>query len=59
VDWISLSFVRQAADVKLLKDLITEYGKSVSIIAKIEKPQAIANLEEILAVVDGINVSSG
>ena len=59
VDWISLSFVRQAADVKLLEDLITEYGKSVSIIAKIEKPQAIANLEEILAVVDGINVSSG
>jgi pyruvate kinase len=59
VDWISLSFVRQAADVKLLKDLITEYGKSVSIIAKIEKPQAIANLEEILAVVDGIMVARG
>ncbi|MFM7601469.1 MAG: pyruvate kinase [Pseudanabaena sp.] len=59
VDWISLSFVRQAADVKLLKDLITEYGKSVSIIAKIEKPQAIANLEEILTVVDGIMVARG
>ncbi|MFN9817831.1 MAG: pyruvate kinase [Pseudanabaena sp.] len=59
VDWISLSFVRQAADVKLLEDLITEYGKSVSIIAKIEKPQAIANLEEILAVVDGIMVARG
>jgi len=59
VDWISLSFVRQAADVKLLKDLITEHGKSVSIIAKIEKPQAIANLEEILTVVDGIMVARG
>jgi pyruvate kinase len=59
VDWISLSFVRQAADVKMLKALIAEYGKSVSIIAKIEKPQAIANLEEILAVVDGIMVARG
>ncbi|PZO35996.1 MAG: pyruvate kinase [Pseudanabaena frigida] len=60
VDWISLSFVRQAADVRMLKALITEYGKSdVSIIAKIEKPQAIANLEEILTVVDGIMVARG
>ena len=60
VDWISLSFVRQAADVKLLKSLIAEHGKTdVSIIAKIEKPQAIANLEEIIAVVDGIMVARG
>ncbi|MFM7885520.1 MAG: pyruvate kinase, partial [Pseudanabaena sp.] len=60
VDWISLSFVRQAADVKLLKSLIAAYGKTdVSIIAKIEKPQAIANLEEIIAVVDGIMVARG
>jgi len=60
VDWVSLSFVRQAADVKLLRALIAEQGKSdVSIIAKIEKPQAISNLEEILAVVDGIMVARG
>ncbi len=60
VDWISLSFVRQATDVKLLKSLIAEHGKTdVSIIAKIEKPQAIANLEEIIAVVDGIMVARG
>ena len=59
VDWISLSFVRQVDDVRLLKSLIAEYGKPISIIAKIEKPQAIANLEEILAVVDGIMVARG
>ncbi len=60
VDWISLSFARQAADVKLLKSLIAAHGKTdVSIIAKIEKPQAIANLEEIIAVVDGIMVARG
>lgn len=60
VDWISLSFVRQAEDVRILKALITEHGKSdISIIAKIEKPQAIANLEEILRVVDGIMVARG
>jgi pyruvate kinase len=60
VDWISLSFVRQAEDVKRLRAMIGEYGKTdVSIIAKIEKPQAIANLEEILTVVDGIMVARG
>lgn len=59
VDWVSLSFVRQADDVRQLKAIIAEYGKSVSIIAKIEKPQAIANLEEILTVVDGIMVARG
>lgn len=59
VDWISLSFVREAADVQMLKSLINEYGKSVSIIAKIEKPQAIANFEEILAIVDGVMVARG
>lgn len=36
VDWISLSFVRQVDDVRLLKSLIAEYGKPISIIAKIE-----------------------
>ncbi len=59
VDWISLSFVREAADIKTLKSLINEYGKSVPIIAKIEKPQAIANFEEILAIVDGVMVARG
>ncbi len=59
VDWISLSFVREAADVKTLKSLIDNYGKSVSIIAKIEKPQAIANFEEILSIVDGVMVARG
>lgn len=60
VDWVSLSFVRQAADVNLLRQLIAAaMSEPVKVIAKIEKPQAVANLAEILAVVDGIMVARG
>ncbi|MCX6306423.1 MAG: pyruvate kinase [Bacteroidetes bacterium] len=59
VDWISLSFVRSAEDVIALKALITEQGYMKPIIAKIEKPQAIDHLEEIVNVVNGIMVARG
>jgi len=59
VDWISLSFVRSAADVVLLKKLIKEKGVNKPVIAKIEKPQAVENLEEILDVSDGLMVARG
>jgi pyruvate kinase len=59
VDWISLSFVRRAADLETLKALIRDRGHAVPVIAKIEKPQAIAYLEEILAVADGVMVARG
>lgn len=60
VDWISLSFVRQAADIRTLKQFIAEQGKNhTPVLAKLEKPQAIANLEEILAEVDAIMVARG
>jgi pyruvate kinase len=59
VDWISLSFVRSAADVVLLKKLIEEKGVKKPVIAKIEKPQAVDNLEEILEVSDGLMVARG
>src|SRR5690606_2090727 len=60
VDWMALSFVRSVQDVLDLKKLIdenTEY--KVPIIAKIEKPEAIANISEILKVVDGLMVARG
>ncbi|MCU0569305.1 MAG: pyruvate kinase [Oculatellaceae cyanobacterium Prado106] len=59
VDWISLSFVRQASDVQSLKALLAEQGAKIPVIAKIEKPQAIANLDAILAECDGIMVARG
>lgn len=59
VDWISLSFVRCAADVEELRSLITNRGHIKPIIAKIEKPQAIENLEEIVAAVNGVMVARG
>lgn len=59
VDWISLSFVRSGEDVRQLKKLIREKGYHCPVIAKIEKPQAIDNLEDILKEVQGIMVARG
>lgn len=59
VDWISLSFVRTAEDILILRKHITDKGFIKPIIAKIEKPQAIDHLEEIVGVVDGIMVARG
>ena len=59
VDWISLSFVRSAADIRTLKELLAEKGAHMPVIAKIEKPQAIENLDEILREADGVMVARG
>jgi pyruvate kinase len=59
VDWISLSFVRTAADVRTLKELLAAKGKSKPVIAKIEKPEAIDNLDAILQEVSGVMVARG
>lgn len=59
VDWISLSFVRSADDVRELKALIRSYGVVKPVIAKIEKPQAIEHLEEIVEESQGIMVARG
>ncbi|HEY8901351.1 MAG TPA: pyruvate kinase [Chthoniobacterales bacterium] len=59
VDWVSLSFVRHAEDVRILKRFIADKGLKKPIIAKIEKPQAVTNLEEILDEVEGVMVARG
>jgi pyruvate kinase len=59
VEWIGLSFVRKAEDIIELKKIIAERGKTARVIAKIEKPEAIANIDEIIAVTDGIMVARG
>jgi pyruvate kinase len=59
VDYIAVSFVRRPEDVQLAKSLIRRAGKDTPVIAKLEKPEAIENLEEILRVSDGVMVARG
>jgi pyruvate kinase len=59
VDIVALSFVRSAADVIEAKDLIRSYGRGVPVCAKLEKPQALEQLEEIIAVAEGLMIARG
>lgn len=60
VDFVAFSFVREAKDVLQLRDELRKLGaEAVPVIAKIEKPQAVDNIVEILHVVDGIMVARG
>jgi pyruvate kinase len=59
VDFIALSFVRRAEDITLVKEICQEWGRPTPIIAKIETPDAVDNLESILAACDGAMVARG
>ena len=56
VDFVALSFVRSAADVRDLKDLIHQAGSTANVIAKIEKAEAVDALEVILEEADAVMV---
>ena len=58
-DWIALSFVREASDILQLRKILDEKNSGTNIIAKIEKPQAVANLDDIIEVSDAIMVARG
>ncbi len=58
-NYVALSFVRTAADVRAAKNAIARAGKATPVIAKLEKPEAIDNLDEILAVADVVMVARG
>ncbi|MCW2812992.1 MAG: pyruvate kinase [Nocardioides sp.] len=59
VDFIALSFVRDAKDVEDVRAIMREEGHMLPVIAKIEKPQAIENLDEVIAAFDGFMVARG
>ena len=60
VDWIALSFVRHAEDLMQLRDLIAKHSDhKIPIIAKIEKPEAVENIDKIVAHCDGLMVARG
>ena len=60
VDWIALSFVRTPKDLEELQDLIAKHSSyKIPIIAKIEKPEAVENIDKIVAFCDGLMVARG
>ena len=59
VDFIALSFVRKADDIKKAKEIIRKKGASIPVIAKIEKPEALKKIDEIIDVSDGLMVARG
>ncbi len=60
VDWIALSFVRHAQDLMTLQDLIKEHSEhKIPIVAKIEKPEGVENIDKIVAYCDGLMVARG
>jgi pyruvate kinase len=59
VDYVALSFVRSAADIHAIKKIILRQNKDTPVIAKIEKHEALANVDAILAAADGVMVARG
>jgi len=59
VDWVALSFVRKASDIDHIKEIIKKHNSTTRVIAKIEKPEAIENIDEIIVATDGLMVARG
>lgn len=59
VDWIALSFARKADDIRFIKNLIAEAGKTTRVVAKIETPDGLRNIDEIIALTDAVMVARG
>jgi len=59
VDYVALSFVQKASDITALRAKISEFGANVPIVAKIEKPQAVNQIEEIIGLTDVIMIARG
>ncbi|MEV7156819.1 pyruvate kinase [Streptomyces misionensis] len=58
-DIVALSFVRSGDDARVVRRIMAEEGRRLPVIAKIEKPQAVANLDDIVAAFDGLMVARG
>lgn len=59
IDYLALSFVRVPEDISKLKNWLRQYGKEIPVIAKIEKKEAVENLDEIIKISDGIMIARG
>ncbi|AKQ44752.1 pyruvate kinase [Rufibacter radiotolerans] len=59
VEWVALSFVRKVEDIHEIKRIIAERGKDTRVIAKVEKPEAIRNIDSIIEATDAVMVARG
>ncbi len=59
IDFVAVSFVRQASDIKAVKDIIAKGKREIPVIAKLEKPEAIKNLDSIIKISDGVMIARG
>jgi pyruvate kinase len=59
LDWVALSFVRKASDIHSLRETINKHNPNTRIVAKIEKPEAIENLDDIIEATDAVMVARG
>ena len=59
IDWLALSFVRQAADITSLRERLDAEQSNLKIVAKIEKPEAVTNIDEIIKATDAVMVARG
>lgn len=59
VDWVALSFVRKATDIEILRAVIDRFKSNTRIVAKIEKPEALENIDSIIEATDAIMVARG
>ena len=59
VDWVALSFVRRSDDIRELKSLLNAFHSNIKVIAKIEKAEAVRNIDKILAETDGVMIARG
>lgn len=59
VDWVALSFVRKAKDIEILRFIIDSRKSNTRIVAKIEKPEALENIDEVIEATDAVMVARG
>lgn len=59
LDWVALSFVKRVADIEMLRDILNEHKSKAKIIAKIEMPEALINIRDIINASDAIMVARG
>ncbi|MBI3313785.1 MAG: pyruvate kinase [Candidatus Omnitrophica bacterium] len=59
VDYVALSFVRNAKDIETVRNYLKDFGKIIPVIAKIEKPRAVEEIDSIIAVSEGVMVARG
>lgn len=59
LDWIALSFVRRGNDIQEMRDILNKHNSTALVVAKVEKPEALSNIDDIIALTDAVMVARG